>query len=87
MSSELHTAKTSGGICAPRIDYEIDDNGNIHNVKFYGGCRGNAQGIAALVEGLPIEEVVKRLQGIQCRNGTSCPDQLAQALKTLPNKP
>ena len=74
------TIKTRG-ICASSIEYDIAD-GVVTNVKFYGGCAGNAVGIANLVEGMPASEVVKRLKGVQCRYGTSCPDQLAEALET-----
>ena len=80
-----YTHKTSG-VCAPKIDFEVDD-GKVHDVKFHGGCSGNSGGLSALIEGQSTEEVIKRLEGIQCRNGTSCPDQLAQALKkTLANQ-
>lgn len=68
------------GICPMRIDFEIDDDQRIHGVYFHGGCAGNSKGIAALVEGMNVEEAVSRLKGISCRNGTSCPDQLAKAL-------
>ncbi len=71
------------GTCSQQIDIEIED-GIIREVAFMGGCHGNTQGIAALVRGMQIEEAVARLAGINCRGrGTSCPDQLAQALKTL----
>ena len=71
--------KTSG-VCASYIEYEIDSAGKVHNVKFFGGCPGNSQAVAKLVEGMPADEVIKRLSGIQCRNGTSCGDQFARAL-------
>jgi len=74
-----YTHKTHG-ICAPSIEFEIDNN-IVKNVKFRGGCAGNTNAISNLVEGLTVEEIIKRLEGIQCRNGTSCPDQLAKALK------
>ncbi|MCL2570671.1 MAG: TIGR03905 family TSCPD domain-containing protein [Firmicutes bacterium] len=67
-------------ICAREIEYELD-NGVVKNVRFIGGCAGNGYGIANLVEGMPIDEVVKRLKGVPCRLGTSCPDQLAKALE------
>ena len=61
---------------------DIDDEQKVHNVKFIGGCSGNTQGVAKLVEGMPAKEVIARLEGIQCgRRPTSCPDQLATALK------
>ena len=72
--------KTSG-VCSSGIDFEIE-NGIIKEVKFIGGCSGNTQGISALVAGMPVEEAISRLSGI--RGGfkpTSCPDQLAKALR------
>ncbi|MDE6337227.1 MAG: TIGR03905 family TSCPD domain-containing protein [Muribaculaceae bacterium] len=73
---------TTKGTCSKLIEFEVKE-GVIKNVNFLGGCHGNLQGIAALVKGMPVEEVVKRLDGIDCKGkGTSCPDQLAQALKT-----
>lgn len=80
-----HSYKPSG-ICAARIDFEIDENQVIHNVYFHGGCSGNSKGMAALVEGMKVEEAIKRLRGIPCRNGTSCPDQLSKALAAAINK-
>ena len=72
--------KTSG-TCSREIHYEVE-NGIVKNVKFIGGCNGNTQGVAALVEGMKIEEVISRLKGIQCgMRGTSCPDQLVKALE------
>ena len=67
------------GSCAKFIDFEIEDD-LVIAVRFIGGCNGNLQAIARLVAGRSCREVVELLQGIQCRNGTSCPDQLAQAL-------
>jgi uncharacterized protein (TIGR03905 family) len=69
------------GTCSRLIEFEIE-NGIINDVRFTGGCHGNLQGIAALVKGQRAEDVIKRLDGIQCREKmTSCPDQFAQALK------
>ena len=68
------------GTCAQEIIFEVK-NGVINKVEFIKGCSGNVQGIAKLVEGRPVEEIIDRLSGIECRNGTSCPDQLAKALK------
>ena len=63
------------GVCSMAIQYDIDDEQKVHNVKFIGG-------VAKLVEGMPAKEVIARLEGIQCgRRPTSCPDQLATALK------
>lgn len=72
---------TTKGTCSKLIEFEVEE-GVIKNVNFLGGCHGNLQGIAALVKGMAVEEVVERLDGIDCKGkGTSCPDQLAQALK------
>lgn len=69
------------GVCAQAIEYEVQD-GVVHNVKFIGGCSGNTQGIASLVEGMKVDDVISRLEGIRCGGKpTSCPDQLAKALK------
>ena len=69
------------GTCATAINVEVE-NGVIQSVEFVGGCHGNTQGVAALVKGMDVEEAISRLEGIDCRGrGTSCPDQLAQALK------
>lgn len=75
----METFKTSG-VCSRTIDFEIENN-IIKQVKFNGGCMGNTQGVAKLVVGRTVDEVIALLEGIQCRNGTSCPDQLAKALK------
>ena len=69
------------GVCASQISFDVED-GLVKNVKFLGGCSGNTQGVATLVEGMPVQEVIKRLEGIRCGfKPSSCPDQLAQALK------
>ena len=69
------------GTCSRLIDFEIQD-GVIKNVVFTGGCNGNLQGIARLVEGMTPAQAISKLEGIHCGNKpTSCPDQLAQALK------
>ena len=71
------------GTCSRQIEIETEE-GILRKVVFDGGCHGNTQGVAALVRGMKIEEVIARLDGIDCRGkGTSCPDQLAQALKKL----
>ncbi|MDY5576645.1 MAG: TIGR03905 family TSCPD domain-containing protein [Lachnospiraceae bacterium] len=71
------------GTCSSSIEIEVKD-GIIENVQFVGGCNGNLKGIAALVKGMKAEEAVEKLEGIRCgMKPTSCPDQLAQALKTL----
>lgn len=75
----MYTYKTKG-TCAREINFDIEDN-KIKEVNFLGGCDGNLQGISALIKGLDVDDAIERLQGIDCRGkGTSCPDQLAQAL-------
>ena len=75
-----HLYKTKG-VCSRNISFDIVD-GKVIDVRFDGGCNGNTKGIASLVEGMPIEEAIRRMEGIQCGfKGTSCPDQLARALK------
>ena len=71
----------TSGTCSRQIIFEVDENDNLHRVKFIGGCSGNLQGVGRLVEGKNIDEVEKLLAGIKCKNNTSCPDQLSQALK------
>lgn len=72
---------TTQGTCSRKISFEVE-NGKLHNVDFLGGCNGNLKGIAALVEGKPVEEVIQTLKGITCGpKPTSCPDQLATALQ------
>ena len=69
------------GTCSRSILFDIED-GKVKNVQFIGGCNGNLKGISSLVEGMSIDEVIARVEGITCgMKSTSCPDQLAQALK------
>ena len=69
------------GTCSRNILFDIED-GKVKNVSFIGGCNGNLKGIGSLVEGMDVDEVIARLEGIKCGpKATSCPDQLAQALK------
>ena len=69
------------GTCSQRILFDLED-GKIKNVQFLGGCNGNLQGISRLVEGMDAAEVIERIQGIRCgMKPTSCPDQLANAIK------
>lgn len=78
-----YTYKTFG-TCSRKIDFDVDENGCIRNVKFTGGCNGNLKGIGALVEGMKKEDVIEKLKGINCNGkGTSCPDQLAKALEEI----
>ena len=76
-----HVTFTPKGVCSIQIDFDLED-GIVKNVVFTGGCNGNLKGIAALVEGQPAEDVIKRLTGTKCGfKPTSCPDQLAKALE------
>ena len=69
------------GTCSQRIFFDVE-GGKVRNVQFVGGCNGNLKGIGSLVEGMGVDEVISRLEGIRCgMKSTSCPDQLAQALK------
>ena len=71
------------GVCSSAIDFDVVDN-KVTNVRFQGGCSGNTQGVAALVEGMNIDEAIKRMKGIKCGfKPTSCPDQLSEALKKI----
>ena len=73
------------GTCSQMIHFEIED-GKVKNVQFYGGCNGNLKGIGSLVEGMEATEVISRLEGTTCgMKATSCPDQLAKALKEALN--
>ena len=69
------------GVCSRRMTVELED-GIIRDVRVEGGCNGNLQGIAHLVQGMPVDEVIERLDGIKCGSkSSSCPAQLAEALK------
>jgi len=69
------------GTCSNSILFEIEDN-KVHNVQFVGGCSGNTQGVSRLIEGMDVNEAISRIEGIHCGpRPTSCPDQLACALK------
>lgn len=75
--------QTCGVVCSLQIDIELEGD-TIRSVRYTGGCNGNTQGVAALVAGMKIDEAIARLEGIDCNGrGTSCPDQLARALKQL----
>ncbi len=72
--------KTSG-VCARNIDFEVED-GKLTKVNFEGGCNGNLKGLGSLLIGMDINDVIERLEGTTCGNkSTSCPDQMANALK------
>lgn len=68
------------GVCSRTIEFEVDGD-IVTNVKFNGGCAGNTQGVSRLAKGRKIDELIELLDGVKCRNGTSCPDQFAKALK------
>ena len=76
----------TSGVCSRYIDVETEGD-VVKSVKFCGGCNGNTQGIAKLVEGMKIDEVIARLKGTRCgMRSTSCPDQLARALEAVKNE-
>ena len=82
-----HITHSTQGTCSRQIDIEVNENNIIENVKFTGGCSGNTQGVAALVVGMSVDEAIRRLEGIKCGpRPTSCPDQLASALKEYKNR-
>ena len=77
----MHFEFETKGTCSRMIFFDVED-GKVHNVQYLGGCSGNLQGIGKLVEGMEIDEVINRIEGIHCgAKPTSCPDQLANALK------
>lgn len=74
----------TNGTCSRQIDFEINEEGKLTDVKFTGGCNGNLQGISAMVKGMKPEDVIAKLNGIKCgAKETSCPDQLAKALSEV----
>lgn len=82
MFTGLYTYQTKG-VCSTKITIDVSE-GIIRKVMFEGGCNGNTQGICSLVAGMSVDEVIRRLCGINCKEkGTSCPDQLAKALLEL----
>ena len=69
------------GTCSRLIEFDLNDDNTVTNIRFTGGCDGNLKGIAALCEGMDAEEIIDRVEGITCgRKSTSCPDQLATAI-------
>ena len=86
MSNEEYIQYATQGTCSKMIGITIKDN-VITDIDFVGGCQGNLTGIARLAIGLEVDDVIKRLEGINCGGrGTSCPDQLAKALVEYKNK-
>ena len=82
-----HITYETKGTCSRQIDIDVNEAGIIEKVKFTGGCSGNTQGVAALVEDMHIDDAIRRLEGIKCGpRPTSCPDQLANALKNYKNQ-
>ena len=74
------------GVCSRAIEISLEDD-VVKSVQFFGGCNGNTQGIAQLVSGMKADDVIARLEGISCNGkGTSCPDQLARALRQMLDK-
>ena len=76
----MHTYMTRG-TCSRQILFDVTEDLKVKNVKFIGGCSGNLQAVARLVDGKPVDEVIATLKGIKCRSNTSCGDQLAIALE------
>ena len=77
-----HYTYTPKGVCARQIDYDIDDSGSIHNLKFTGGCNGNLKAIGLLLEGGSAADAARTLRGNDCGGkGTSCADQLARSIE------
>ena len=83
----MHYTFYPKGVCSSQIDLDVDEAGRVHNIAYIGGCNGNLKALSALAEGLTVDEVVQRLDGITCvYKGTSCSDQLARNLKALNQK-
>lgn len=81
----MHIRFKTTGVCSSYIDIDVV-NGIVEKVEFIGGCQGNARGIASLIKGMKIEDVIVKLEGIKCGyKNTSCPDQLSRALKEMKN--
>lgn len=79
----MKIAYQTQGTCSSRIEVEVEE-GIVRHVDFWGGCNGNLQGISRLVEGMKVEEVLEKLEGIRCgHRATSCPDQLCKALRKM----
>ncbi len=77
-----HYNYRTSGVCSTNISFVIDDDDRLRDVEYTGGCNGNLKGISALVEGMKASEAADRLEGIRCGfKNTSCPDQLAKAIR------
>ena len=78
----MHYTHQNTGTCSKQVEFDIDENGKIHNISFVGGCNGNLKGIGALCEGQDAQDVADRVEGIRCGyKNTSCPDQLSKAIR------
>lgn len=81
-----HETYKTHGTCSRLIEFDIDDDGCIHNLTFQGGCNGNLKGISSLCEGMKAEDVASRIEGTKCGfKSTSCPDQLSKAIREALN--
>lgn len=77
---------TPKGVCSRQFEFDVEE-GIVKSVKIMGGCHGNLQGIAALLKGMSVDEVIARLSGIKCgMKPTSCPDQIAKGLESIKNQ-
>ena len=75
------------GVCSRSVTFDIAEDGTVTNVSFMGGCNGNLKGVAALAEGQKAQDIINRCKGITCgMKSTSCPDQLAKAMKAYKNE-
>jgi len=85
MNKQRYVYTPNGGVCSRQMVIELEDN-IITEVTISKGCQGNSRGISALIKGMSVEEAIRRMEGITCGSkNTSCPDQLAQALKIMIN--
>lgn len=75
------------GVCSREMIFNINEDNTIESLEVIGGCNGNLKGIGRLIKGMKIDDVIEKLEGVQCNiKNTSCPDQIAQALKEFKNK-
>lgn len=75
------------GVCSREMIFNINEDNTIESLEVIGGCNGNLKGIGRLLKGMKIDDVIEKLEGVQCNiKNTSCPDQIAQALKEFKNK-
>lgn len=75
------------GVCSREMIFNINEDNTIESLEVIGGCNGNLKGIGRLIKGMKIDDVIERLEGVECNiKNTSCPDQIAQALKEFKNK-